>query len=65
MRNKGTNVAISDKTMQAISYLMDTEKREQIHMRYAPCKRMEFLQHYCEIDPEFEKVLRDEFSLEI
>lgn len=51
--------------MDAIAALMDDETREKVHHELAPCEPIEFLKRYCELDPNFETVLKDEFSIEI
>jgi hypothetical protein len=56
---------IKDKTMDAIAVLMDEEIREKVHFEIAPCSNEEFLKRYCELDPQFESVLKSEFSIEL
>lgn len=51
--------------MDAIAVLMDDETREKVHHELAPCEPIEFLKRYCELEPSFEAVLKDEFSIEI
>lgn len=51
--------------MDAIAVLMDDETREKVHRELAPCEPIEFLKRYCELEPSFEAVLKDEFSIEI
>lgn len=50
--------------MDAIAVYMDGDKREQTHRELAPCSPEEFLKRYLELDPDFEEVLKGEFSVE-
>ena len=43
---------------------MDDEIREAVHAELAPCSEHEFLKRYLELDPEFKKLLKDEFNME-
>lgn len=56
---------ITQEKMDAIAVLMDDETREKVHRELAPCEPIEFLKRYCELEPSFEAVLKDEFSIEI
>lgn len=56
---------IEQKTMDAIAVYMDDDKREQVHFELAPCEPEEFLKRYLELDPDFEDVLKSEFSIEL
>jgi hypothetical protein len=56
---------VEDKTMEAIAVLMDNDIREKVHFEIAPCSNEEFLKRYCELDPQFEYVLKNEFSIEL
>lgn len=51
--------------MDAIAVLMDDETREKVHRELAPCEPIEFLKRYCELEPSFEAVLKNEFGIEI
>ena len=51
--------------MDIIATYMDDEKREQVHNELAPCNPEKFLKRYIEIDPDFEDVLKSEFSIEL
>ena len=59
------NMRITQEKMDAIAVLMDDETREKVHHELAPCEPIEFLKRYCELEPSFEAVLKDEFSIEI
>ena len=56
---------IDQKTMDAIAVYMDDDKREQVHSEHAPCEPEEFLKRYLELDPDFEDVLKIEFSINL
>ena len=56
---------IDQKTMDAIAVYMDNDKRERVHFELAPCEPEEFLKRYLELDPDFENVLKSEFSIEL
>ena len=56
---------VEDKTMDAIVVLMDSDLREKVHFEIAPCSNEEFLKRYCELNPQFESVLKSEFSIEL
>lgn len=43
--------------------IMDDTLREKISFDEAPCTREHFLRKYCETEPTFEQVLKDEFSI--
>lgn len=59
------NEKINDNIMSAIVALMDDETRERVHFELASCSNESFLKRYCELVPEFEKILKDEFSIEL
>lgn len=56
---------ITQEKMDAIAVLMDDETREKVHRESAPCEPIEFLKRYCELEPRFETVLKNEFGIEI
>lgn len=56
---------ITQKKMNEIITYMDDEKRKQVHAEFAPCAPEDFLRRYVALDPEFETVLRNKFSIEI
>lgn len=58
-------MTVDNKMMDAIVVLMDDEMREKTHFETAPCSNEEFLKRYCELDPQFESVLKSEFSIEL
>lgn len=56
---------VTQEKMDVIAMYMDNEKREQVHDELAPCTPEEFLRRYIELEPEFESVLKEEFSIEL
>ena len=65
MKKYGEEYKLDQKMMDAIAVYMDDDKREQVHFELAPCEPEEFLRRYLELDPEFEGVLKTEFSIEL
>lgn len=58
-------VDFSDKDLwDSIVVCMDDDKRETVHFELAPCSEKEFLESYIELEPEFERLLAEEFSIE-
>ena len=51
--------------MSTIAVYMEDEIREKVHFELAPCDPEEFLKRYLELAPDFEKVLKSEFSIEL
>ena len=56
---------VGENIMLAVSGYMDTDLREKVAYELAPCTTAEFLTRYCELDPSFEELLRDEFGIEL
>lgn len=54
---------ITNALMEAIAMYMDTDARERVHWELAPCTNKEFLSRYCELEPDFKDLLKDEFSI--
>ena len=65
MTRHGEEFEITQKLMDAIAVYMDDEKREKVHFELAPCDPVDFLKRYLELDPDFEEVLKSEFSIEM
>ena len=59
------SMRITQEKMDAIAVLMDDETREKVHRELAPCEPIERLKRYCELEPSFETVLKNEFGIEI
>lgn len=56
---------ISQSMMDQIANYMDDDTRERVCRELASCEPEEFLKRYCELEPEFEDFLMDEFSIEL
>lgn len=56
---------IDNDTMDRIAIYMDDDKREKVHFELAPCEPEKFLKRYLELDPDFENILKSEFSIEL
>lgn len=52
-----------DNVWETIASYMDDEIRERVHFELAPCTNEEFLSRYLELDPDFEDLLSNEFSI--
>lgn len=65
MTVNGEEKEIGQELMDMIASYMDDEKRETVHAELAPCTNEEFILRYLELDPDFEQILRIEFSVEI
>lgn len=64
MLRYGRNNVITDELMNSIASYMDYDIRESLHFKLAPCNNEIFLQKYVKLDPDFEKLLYDEFGIE-
>lgn len=56
---------LTNDLMDTIATYMDDEKRKQVYFELAPCSQEEFLKRYLELDPDFAKLLYNEFGIEI
>lgn len=65
MKRYGKDYKLTQNLMDTIATYMDDDKREQVHSELAPCEPEEFLKRYLELDLDFEKVLKSEFSIEL
>lgn len=54
---------IPNDTQQTIATYMDDDIRESIHNILAPCSFSDFLNIYCDLDPSFTILLRQEFDI--
>lgn len=63
MKRNNENYILDQKTMDIIASYMDDEKRENLHSNLAPCEPEFFLKEYVKIDPDFEKLLLNEFDI--
>ena len=57
--------AISEYDWAELVSLMDDAKREKVSFNESPCTREHFLRKYCEMEPSFEKILKDEFGISL
>ena len=55
---------INEDLWLTIANYMDDDIREQVHMELAPCTNRQFIERYLELDPDFEQLLTEEFSIE-
>ena len=65
MTRYGEEYKLSEELLDTIATYMDDDKREKVHFELAPCEPEEFLKRYMELDPDFEDVLKSEFSIEL
>lgn len=65
MKRYGKRFILKQDFMDLIAIYMDDEIREKLHFEMAPCKPLDFLKRYISFDPDFEKLLKVEFSLEM
>ena len=65
MKRFGEDFKLTQDLMDAIASYMDDDKRETVHAELAPCEPEEFLKRYLELDPDFEELLKNEFSIEM
>lgn len=65
MLRYGRNFTINNDLMEVITTYMNDDIREKVHFELAPCTNEEFLKRYIELDPDFEKLLYDEFGIEL
>ena len=65
MKLHGESFILKQDLMDTIASYMDDDIREDLHFRIAPCSPDLFLREYVKRDPEFEKLLYDEFGIEM
>ena len=65
MKRYGKDYKLTKNLMSTIAVYMEDEIREKVHFELAPCEPEEFLKRYLELDPDFENVLKSEFSIEL
>ena len=63
MKRYNDDFVLSKDLLDVIATYMDDEKREQVHFELAPCTPEEFLIRYVDLDPDFEDLLKGEFSI--
>ena len=65
MKRYKEDFELTQELMDTIASYMDDDKRETVHAELAPCEPEEFLKRYLELDQDFEKLLKNEFSIEM
>lgn len=65
MLRYGRKFNITQELMDIIATYMNDDIREDLHFRLALCEPDLFLREYVKRDPEFEKLLYDEFGIEM
>lgn len=65
MLRYGRKFKLTQELMNVIASYMNDEIREDLHFRLAPCEPDLFLREYVKRDPEFEKLLYNEFGIEM
>lgn len=65
MLRYGEKLDLDDGLWEAIVGYMDDDIRENVHFDLAPCSEEEFLNEYVKRDPEFKKLLHEEFGIEM
>lgn len=56
---------LTQELLDEIATYMNDEIREDLHLSLAPCEPIKFLEAYVEKDPDFEDLLKSEFSIEL
>lgn len=65
MLRYGEKLDLDKNLWDAIVTYMNDDVREDVHFDLAPCSEEEFLDEYVKRDPEFEKLLHEEFGIEM
>lgn len=65
MTRYGEDYKLDQELLDTIGTYMDDDKREQVHFELAPCEPEKFLKRYLELDPDFEDILKSEFSIDL
>lgn len=63
MKRYGENYTVDDSMMATLAEFMIDSERERLHDMFAPCSNDDFIITYACIHNEFEKMLKDEFSI--
>jgi hypothetical protein len=61
----GRRFELKQELMDNIATYMDDDIREDLHCKLAPCEPELFLQEYIKRDPKFERLLWEEFGIEM
>lgn len=65
MTRHGEDYTLTQEKLDDIALYMDEDIREELHGKLAPCTPEAFLHAYIEKVPEFEELLKNEFSIEM
>ena len=65
MLRYGEKLDLDKNLWDAIVGYMDDDIRENVHFDLAPCSEESFLNEYVKRDPKFEKLLDEEFGIEM
>lgn len=65
MTRYGEDYKLDQELLDTIGTYMDDDKREQVHFELSPCDPEEFLKRYLELEPDFEDILKSEFSIDL
>nr|DAH87586.1 MAG TPA: hypothetical protein [Caudoviricetes sp.] len=65
MKKYGEDYKLTKEDLDVIATYMEDDAREKIHSKMAPCEPEAFLKAYVKQDPDFEEVLKSEFSIEL
>lgn len=65
MTRYGEEYTLAQEDLDVIATYMNDEIRENLHFDMAPCSPEDFLKAYVERVPEFEELLKSEFSIEL
>lgn len=65
MKRFGEDFELKQELMNAIAIYMNDDIREKIHRSLVPCTPADFLKAYVKEDPNFEDLLKSEFSIEL
>lgn len=65
MKRYNEKFELTEQFLNDLTNYMDHDLVEKLHFELAPCEPIDFLTKYLEIKPEFETVLKDEFSITI
>lgn len=65
MTRYGEEYTLTQEVLDVIATYMNDEIRENLHFDMAPCTPEAFLRAYVKEDPDFEDLLKSEFSIEM
>ena len=65
LTKKNASEILTSALWRSIISYMDDDIREDVHGDLAPCTHYEFLMGYLQCDPDFTRILEDQFSVTI